>query len=73
MDESLKRYINVIAIWEASRSMKNAKLTKTNVVKENRTSFFSHEENELIDFYSVQKSSAVQTLLSTFNGIKKES
>jgi len=66
MNEELQKAINTISLWEAARSLKKAKILPNNFIEENRTSFFTPEQNELIDNYTNQKSIAVGTVIKTF-------
>lgn len=70
MNEELQKAINTIALWEAARSLKKARVVQRNIIEENRTDFFTPEQNELIDNYTARKEEATATVLKTFNNLK---
>lgn len=65
--EGGQQLINTIALWEAARSLKKARVVQRNIIEENRTDFFTPEQNELIDNYTARKEEAMATVLKTFN------
>ena len=70
MNEELQKVINTIALWEAARSLKKARVVQRNIIEENRTDFFTGEQNELIDNYTARKQEALSTVLKTFKNLK---
>ena len=70
MSDELQKVINTIALWEAARSLKKARVVQRNIIEENRTDFFTGEQNELIDNYTARKQEALSTVLKTFKNLK---
>ena len=64
--EGVQQALNTIALWEAARSLKKARVVQRNIIEENRTDFFTGEQNELIDNYTARKQEALSTVLKTF-------
>ncbi|HBO60817.1 TPA: hypothetical protein DD449_03985 [Candidatus Berkelbacteria bacterium] len=68
--EGVQQALNTIALWEAARSLKKARVVQRNIIEENRTDFFTGEQNELIDNYTARKQEALSTVLKTFKNLK---
>jgi len=65
--EGVQETLRTIALWEAAAGLRNARVLPGNFIAENRTDFFTPDQNELIDCYVSYKTQAVATVIKTFN------